>query len=336
MPRVTAAHEQQVRDRIVDARRVARLRREGLSPRHGRRCRPRERPVGRRDLHLLPEQGRAVPAHLRPDLGPRPRDARGPARAVDDDARSGSARRSPTTSRPSTTFEGEPGQVTPRPGLGGGRRGARRPRDARPPPRAAGRGRQLLLREGIARGELPDWLDVDGLARGLHGAARRAAAPADRGRATATAPTTRSVARPPILDVLLAAARAERPGAGHGVASAAMAARPDRPRARSTRPTSGSRCHTSTPRSRCGTSRPAGTTGSSRVTSRSSSRSSSAFRAAGAERRRPDPRPAWAATRRWLAGLATAERAPRRDGLRLVPRTRTTRPRRGHRPAFRR
>ena len=41
---------------------------------------------------------------------------------------------------------------------------------------------QVLLREGVARGELPPWLDVDATARALHLAARRAAPAADRGR----------------------------------------------------------------------------------------------------------------------------------------------------------
>ena len=63
MPQVTAAHEQAVRARIVDAA----LRVFAEKGYHGRRCRrrPPERALGRRDLHLLPEQGRAVPRRLR-------------------------------------------------------------------------------------------------------------------------------------------------------------------------------------------------------------------------------------------------------------------------------
>ena len=61
MPRVSAAHEQEVRDRILEAA-VARVRREGLPQLDDRRRRPRERAVGRRDLHVLLEQGRAHPA----------------------------------------------------------------------------------------------------------------------------------------------------------------------------------------------------------------------------------------------------------------------------------
>lgn len=71
---------------------------------------------------------------------------------------------------------------------------------------------QLLLVEGIARGDLPAWLDVDGFARGFTGlmdglllqrleagSAFRAEDALRRARA--------------VLDVLLAAARAERPEA---------------------------------------------------------------------------------------------------------------------------
>lgn len=70
---------------------------------------------------------------------------------------------------------------------------------------------QLLLREGIARGELPDWVDVDGLARGfmalLDGLLLQRIEAGDGYRPDDS--IRRATA---VLDVLLAAARAERPG----------------------------------------------------------------------------------------------------------------------------
>jgi len=71
---------------------------------------------------------------------------------------------------------------------------------------------RMLLYEGVARGELPSWLDVEGFARAFiglldglllqrveDGDAYRPAESLRRGRA--------------VLDVLLAAARAEQPAA---------------------------------------------------------------------------------------------------------------------------
>jgi AcrR family transcriptional regulator len=70
---------------------------------------------------------------------------------------------------------------------------------------------QLLVREGIARGELPDWVDVDGLARGfmalLDGLLLQRIEAGDAYRPEDA--VRRATA---ILDVLLAAASAERPG----------------------------------------------------------------------------------------------------------------------------
>jgi AcrR family transcriptional regulator len=70
---------------------------------------------------------------------------------------------------------------------------------------------QLLVREGIARGELPDWVDVDGLARGfmalLDGLLLQRIEAGDAYRPEDA--VRRATA---ILDVLLAAATAERPG----------------------------------------------------------------------------------------------------------------------------
>jgi AcrR family transcriptional regulator len=70
---------------------------------------------------------------------------------------------------------------------------------------------QLLVREGIARGELPDWVDVDGLARGfmalLDGLLLQRIEAGDAYRSEDA--VRRATA---VLDVLLAAATAERPG----------------------------------------------------------------------------------------------------------------------------
>jgi hypothetical protein len=69
---------------------------------------------------------------------------------------------------------------------------------------------QLLLREGIARGELPDWLDVDGFGRGfmalLDGLLLQRIEAGDAYRPEES--TRRANA---ILDVLLAVRGAERP-----------------------------------------------------------------------------------------------------------------------------
>ena len=107
VPRVSAAHEQEVRDRILDAA-APRLRREGLPQRDDRGRRPRERPVGRRDLHVLHGQGRAVPADLRPDRRARARRARRrgslrrrrPPSGWRSPSRSTSRRSTSTTARP--------------------------------------------------------------------------------------------------------------------------------------------------------------------------------------------------------------------------------------------
>ena len=68
----------------------------------------------------------------------------------------------------------------------------------------------LLLHEGVARGELPAWLDVDGFARGflglLDGLLLQRVEAADEYRPEESLRRARSV-----LDVLLAAAHVERP-----------------------------------------------------------------------------------------------------------------------------
>lgn len=70
---------------------------------------------------------------------------------------------------------------------------------------------QLLLREGIARGELPAWLDVDGLARGfmalLDGLLLQRIEAGDGYRPEES--IRRATA---VLDAVLASATAERPG----------------------------------------------------------------------------------------------------------------------------
>lgn len=69
---------------------------------------------------------------------------------------------------------------------------------------------QLLLREGIARGELPDWIDVDGIARGfmalLDGLLLQRIEAGDGYR-----PEDAIRRATAVLDVLLAARTAERP-----------------------------------------------------------------------------------------------------------------------------
>jgi AcrR family transcriptional regulator len=71
---------------------------------------------------------------------------------------------------------------------------------------------QLLLREGISRGELPDWIDVDGLARGflalLDGLLLQRIEAGDGYR-----PDDAIRRATAVLDVLLAARTAERPTA---------------------------------------------------------------------------------------------------------------------------
>jgi AcrR family transcriptional regulator len=71
---------------------------------------------------------------------------------------------------------------------------------------------QLLLREGISRGELPDWIDVDGLARGflalLDGLLLQRIEAGDGYR-----PEDAIRRATAVLDVLLAARTAERPTA---------------------------------------------------------------------------------------------------------------------------
>ena len=120
---------------------------EGLSPRDDRRRRRQVRPVGRCDLHALHRQGGAVPPELRPDLRTGPRRAGDPPGAAHLD------RRPPLHGdrllrRDDRRVPGSAGPGGSRPRLGRGRRGARRPRDAGPPPRAVGGGRAVAAPPG--------------------------------------------------------------------------------------------------------------------------------------------------------------------------------------------
>ena len=121
--------------------------------------------------------------------------------------------------------------------------------------RLAGAG-QLLLRQGVVSGELPAWLDVDAVTRGLLALldglmlqrieAGDAYRPADLER-RATAIVELLLARRPGAPAAPRSRSRRRSIAGHGP-------RPDRPRPDRARRRSGSPCRTSTPRSRCGTS----------------------------------------------------------------------------------
>ena len=88
---------------------------------------------------------------------------------------------------------------------------------------------QLLLREGISRGELPDWLDVDGFGRGfmalLDGLLLQRIEAGDAYRPEESMRRANA-----ILDVLLRRPRSRATGRRDGVASGGDAARPDGPR----------------------------------------------------------------------------------------------------------
>ena len=226
MPRVSAAHEQEVRDRILAA--AARVfsekgyhsatiadvvRESGLS-------------VGA-IYTLLHGQGRAHPADLRPDRRARARRARRAARRRPRPPPSGWPSRSASTSRPSTSTTVRPGQVTlvqawaeadREPGVREMLAGRRE--------RLVGAG-QLLLRQGVASGELPAWLDVDAVTRGVPRPARRPDAPAHRGRRRLPPGRPRAARRRPSSSCCSrAGAIAGRPALGarrDGVASRAMA-----------------------------------------------------------------------------------------------------------------
>ena len=264
MPRVSAAHEQEVRDRIL-GRRGPCLQREGLPRRDDRRRRPRERPVGRGHLHVLHRQGRAVPPGLRPDRGPRARRAGRPARRRPRPPPSGWRSPSASTSRPSTTYDGDAGPGLARPGLGRGGPRARRARRCSP---AGGSGssapaRCCSTRASPAASCRPGstWTP----SRAASSPSSTACCSSGSRPATPTARPTcerRAAGHARASCCAAAPGRDRAPGAGpDGVASRPWpTSRPSS--ARSSRRRSGSPCRTSTPRSRCGTSRTAGTTGS--------------------------------------------------------------------------
>ena len=289
-PESAPQHEQEVRDRIVRAA-LQRVRRARLPPRDDAGHRPRQRPVGRRDLHLLQEQVRADPRRLRPDHRPgagRARPAAGAGRGL---SASGSRPRSATGSTRSTSSSRQLAapassllawaEVETDPGD---------PRDAPPPSARDPRRRpSVLLQEGvIARGELPAWLDVDRVAAG---ARRRCSTGCiiqsiEEGAGYRRSDAERRVLA--LIELLIAAPRRRPPAARAGrrparrtspvrgarrVVTVARGSRPDRPRAdRPGRPRLGPapRAHRDRALAR---RRTAGTTGSCGATSRSSSRS---------------------------------------------------------------
>jgi AcrR family transcriptional regulator len=108
-------------------------------------------------------------------------------------------------------FQGAPGQIgLVRAWAEAGEEPGVREMLARRRERLVGAG-QLLLREGIVRGEIPAWVDVDGLARGfmalLDGLLLQRIEAGDAYRPEES--MRRAIA---FLDVLLASATAERPG----------------------------------------------------------------------------------------------------------------------------
>ena len=233
MPRVSAAHEQEVRDRILAA--AARVfsekgyhsstiadvvRESGLS-------------VGAIYTYFT---GKDELFRLSCDRarGARPGRARRSARAGHRRPPSGWRSRSACTSRRSTTTTARPGQVSLVQAWAEADRepGVREMLAARRE-RLVGAG-QMLLRQGVARGELPAWLDVDAVTRGFlalldglllqrieAGAAYRPADLERRAGAIARAPAARP--RGAIAAGRPGAARRRRSIAGHGP-------RPDRPR----------------------------------------------------------------------------------------------------------
>ena len=260
MPRVSAEHEQEVRERIVNAA-DPRLHRARIR-RHDPGRRARQRPVGGRDLHLLQEQGRAVPRVLRRDDQRQPRDARPHDRRQGDRRRAARSRHALLHRLDRQGARGRPRARDAGPGVGRRRRRAAHPRDARPAsralrrrgPGAAARGRRPRRAPGLARRRRDRaW---------LHLAARRAAPAAPRGGRALSPGRSRA-----------AGARDPRPGSCSSPRTGPRAepqrrgsiprwATSRRSSGESTHPSSASRCRTSTPRLPCGTSSRAGTTGS--------------------------------------------------------------------------
>ena len=201
----------------------------------------------------------------------------------------------------------------------------------------------LLLQEGVVRGELPAWLDVESVAHaiaalldgitieaiedgaGVPPGGRRAAGPRDA-RAALRGSRRRARRRrsKPVAPRAVRLAQGEPRVVTDGRTSRPSAAR-------STRAASGSRCPTSTPRSRCGTSPIAGTTGSSGATSRSSPTSCVGSRQSGGSAIVDLTLPGVGRDPAWLVRLVGGDRPPHRHGRGLV--SRGVLPRRGpHRP----
>ena len=210
MPRVSAAHEQEVRDRIL-ARRRPRLQREGLSTARPSptSCRESGLSVGAIYTYF---SGKDELFRLTCDqIAARGLDELAERLATGHDDRRAAGDRHRPVHRDDRRVRRRTraGHRSSRPGP---RRTASRA-SARCSParreRLVGAG-QLLLRQGVASGELPAWLDVDAVTRGLPRPARRAAAPARSRPATPTDRPTSSAARWPIVELLLAAATMRR------------------------------------------------------------------------------------------------------------------------------
>ena len=235
------------RPRADRPRRPRGVRREGLPRRHDRRRRPAVRPVGRRDLHLLPGQGGALPPELRPDLRAAASRSSATASRRPTRPRTGCATRSAyyVESIDAVRWRARAG----RPWSAPGPRRTSSPASATCSSGAASGSSgpaSCCSAEGVARGELPAWLDVDGVRARVPGPARRAAPATDRGRREPTARRTRCGAPVPCST---RSSRARSPprqlrGSGPGARRDARSIagdgpRPDGPRPDRPRPTSG-------------------------------------------------------------------------------------------------
>ena len=199
------------------------------------------RPVGRGDLHALQGQGRAVPPGCDLISG----------QGLDELA----IRLAPLTStadqltaavgllrRDDRRVRGRARAGRPRARLGGGRRGARRPRDARAAARAAGRGRADAAARGRRARRAPGLARRRRLRPRLPRPARRPAAPAHRGGGRPTGPRSPCAAPAPSSTSSSPPRRrrASRPPRRRSIAGRWPTSRPSS--GRSIPPTSGSRC----------------------------------------------------------------------------------------------
>ena len=191
-------------------RRRSSLRREGLPRRDDRRTSSAERPIGRGHLHVLQGQGRAVPRRAATSSS---------ARRASTSWRYGWRRRRTTAEKLAVAIallhrdhrrvRGRAWPGRPRPGLGGGRRRAARPRDAGSPARATRRGgpRCSCTRASPAASYRPG--STSTRSRAFLAPARRTAAPAHRGRRRAIARPSSSAGRAPCSTSSSAAAGAQ-------------------------------------------------------------------------------------------------------------------------------